>query len=214
MLDNYDYKEHWNNAYQNNVVEKLGWFEDDPVASFDLIEKCNLSKDALIFNAGAGATTLITLLLEKGYSNILVNDISSLALNKLKNSIDSNSNVRFFVDDLTNPITLLDVKNIDLWHDRAVLHFFTSKDQQLSYFNLLKKIVREGGYVIFSEFGIDGAKKCCGLDIVNYSEKMFQDRLGDDFELLESFNHLYSHPSNGNTRKYIYTLFKRKTYLF
>jgi len=213
MLDNYDYKEHWNNAYQNNVVENLGWFEDDPVASFDLIEKCNLSKDALIFNAGAGATTLITLLLEKGYSNILVNDISSLALNKLKNSIDSNSNVRFFVDDLTNPITLLDVKNIDLWHDRAVLHFFTSKDQQLSYFNLLKKIVREGGYVIFSEFGIDGAKKCCGLDIVNYSEKMFQDRLGDDFELLESFNHLYSHPSNGNTRKYIYTLFKRKTYL-
>ena len=213
MLDNYDYQEHWNNAYQNNVVEKLGWFEDDPVASFDLIEKCNLSKDALIFNAGAGATTLITLLLEKGYSNILVNDISSLALNKLKNSIDSNSNVRFFVDDLTNPITLLDVKNIDLWHDRAVLHFFTSKDQQLSYFNLLKKIVREGGYVIFSEFGIDGAKKCCGLDIVNYSEKMFQDRLGDDFELLESFNHLYSHPSNGNTRKYIYTLFKRKTYL-
>ena len=214
MLDNYDYKEHWNNAYQNNVVEKLGWFEDDPVASFDLIEKCNLSKDALIFNAGAGATTLITLLLEKGYSNILVNDISSLALNKLKNSIDSNSNVRFFVDDLTNPITLLDVKNIDLWHDRAVLHFFTSKDQQLSYFNLLKKIVREGGYVIFSEFGIDGAKKCCGLDIVNYSEKMLQDRLGEEFTLLESFNHQYNHPSNGNTRKYIYTLFKRKTYLF
>ena len=213
MIQEYDYENHWNKAYQNNVVEKLGWFEDDPVASFDLIEKCNLSKDALIFNAGAGATTLITLLLEKGYSNILVNDISSLALNKLKNSIDSNSNVRFFVDDLTNPITLLDVKNIDLWHDRAVLHFFTSKDQQLSYFNLLKKIVREGGYVIFSEFGIDGAKKCCGLDIVNYSEKMFQDRLGDDFELLESFNHLYSHPSNGNTRKYIYTLFKRKTYL-
>jgi len=214
MLDNYDYKEHWNNAYQNNVVEKLGWFEDDPVASFDLIEKCNLSKDALIFNAGAGATTLITLLLEKGYSNILVNDISSLALNKLKNSIDSNSNVRFFVDDLTNPITLLDVKNIDLWHDRAVLHFFTSKDQQLSYFNLLKKIVREGGYVIFSEFGIDGAKKCCGLDIVNYSEKMLQDRLGEEFTLLESFNHQYNHPSNGNTRKYIYTLFKRKTYLY
>ena len=214
MLDNYDYREHWNNAYQNNAVEKLGWFEDDPVASVDLIEKCNLSKDALIFNAGAGATTLIALLLEKGYSNILVNDISFLALDKLKNSIDNNNNVSFIVDDLTNPTTSLNIKNVDLWHDRAVLHFFTSKDQQLSYFNLLKKIVKEGGYVIFSEFGIDGEKKCCGLDIVNYSEKMFQDRLGDDFELLESFNHLYSHPSNGNTRKYIYTLFKRKTYLF
>ena len=214
MLDNYDYREHWNNAYQNNVVEKLGWFEDDPVASVDLIEKCNLSKDALIFNAGAGATTLIALLLEKGYSNILVNDISFLALDKLKNSIHNNNNVSFIVDDLTNPTTSLNIKNVDLWHDRAVLHFFTSKDQQLSYFDLLKKIVREGGYVIFSEFGIDGAKKCCGLDIVNYSEKMLQDRLGEEFTLLESFNHQYNHPSNGNTRKYIYTLFKRITDLY
>tara|TARA_B100001146_G_scaffold78650_2_gene69796 strand:+ start:34341 stop:34985 length:645 start_codon:yes stop_codon:yes gene_type:complete len=214
MIQEYDYENHWNKAYQNNVVEKLGWFEDDPVASIDLIEKCNLSKDALIFNAGAGATTLITLLLEKGYSNILVNDISSLALDKLKSSLNNNSNVSFIVDDLTNPTTSLNIKNVDLWHDRAVLHFFTSKDQQLSYFNLLKKIVRKGGYVIFSEFGIDGAKKCCGLDIVNYSEKMLQDRLGEEFTLLESFNHQYNHPSNGNTRKYIYTLFKRKTYLF
>ena len=74
MIQEYDYENHWNKAYQNNVVEKLGWFEDDPVASIDLIEKCTLSKDALIFNAGAGATTLITLLLEKGYSNILVNE--------------------------------------------------------------------------------------------------------------------------------------------
>ena len=214
MIQEYDYENHWNKAYQNNVVEKLGWFEDDPVASIDLIEKCNLSKDALIFNAGAGATTLITLLLEKGYSNILVNDISSLALDKLKSSINNNSNVRFIVDDLTNSTTSLNIKNVDLWHDRAVLHFFTSKDQQLSYFNLLKKIVRKGGYVIFSEFGIDGAKKCCGLDIVNYSEKMLQNRLGEEFVLLESFNHQYNHPSNGNTRKYIYTLFKRKTYLY
>ena len=179
---------------------------------FVLIVFClAISPFSTAVNAGAGATTLIALLLEKGYSNILVNDISFLALDKLKNSIDNNNNVSFIVDDLTNSTTSLNIKNVDLWHDRAVLHFFTSKDQQLSYFNLLKKIVKEGGYVIFSEFGIDGAKKCCGLDIVNYSEKMFQDRLGDDFELLESFNHLYSHPSNGNTRKYIYTLFKRKT---
>jgi len=211
MIQEYDYQNHWNKAYQNNPIDKLGWFEDDPVVSVNLIEKCNLHKDALIFNAGAGATTLINLLLEKNYSNILVNDISFLALDKLKTNIDAaNTSVRFIVDDLTNPTSLLKIKNVDLWHDRAVLHFFTSKDQQLSYFSLLKKIVNSGGYVIFSEFGIDGAKKCCGLDIVNYNENMLQERLGDEFLLLESFNHLYNHPSNGNTRKYIYTLFKRK----
>ena len=52
---------------------------------------------------------------------------------------------------------------VDLWHDRAVLHFFVKKNQQEAYFDLLKSKIRSGGYVIFSEFAKDGAKKCCGL---------------------------------------------------
>ena len=50
----------------------------------------------------------------------------------------------------------------------------------------------------------------CGLDILNYDNNMFQDNLGDNFKLIDTYNYLYTHPSNGNTRKYIYSLFKRK----
>ena len=39
---------------------------------------------------------------------------------------------------------------------------------------------------------------------------MFKDNLGDNFKLIDTYNYLYTHPSNGNTRKYIYSLFKRK----
>ena len=144
-----------------------------------------------------------------GYSNIYINDISESAIDKLKSSINNIDGLSFVVDDLTNPKDLLNLEMVDLWHDRAVLHFFVQQSKQDAYFDLLKRKVKNGGYVIFSEFAIDGAKKCCGLDILNYSEEMFRERLGDDFELLESFNYLYNHPSNGNTRKYIYTLFKR-----
>ena len=119
-------------------------------------------ENALIFNAGAGSTTLINKLLENGYSNIIVNDIAASALTDLKNdlTIHKNKKVQFIVDDLTNPTELLNLKNIDLWHDRAVLHFFTKESQQNAYFNLIKKAVKPDGFVILAEFNKEGAKKC------------------------------------------------------
>tara|TARA_B100000287_G_scaffold425498_1_gene471908 strand:- start:1737 stop:2369 length:633 start_codon:yes stop_codon:yes gene_type:complete len=209
-MKNYDFKVHWNKAYKNSERENLGWFENDLSESFNLIQKCKLSKDSRIFNAGAGESLLIKKLQKFGYSNILINDISDTAIKKLKNSLDNHNGLHFIIEDLTNPTKLLNIEKVDLWHDRAVLHFFIKKNQQKTYFNLIKSKIRSGGYVIFSEFALDGAKKCCGLEILNYDNEMFKNNLGDDFQLIDTFDYLYKHPSNGNTRKYIYSLFKRK----
>jgi len=206
----YNFQDHWDKAYQRTPVSNLGWFEESATPSLELIELCDLSKDAKIFNAGAGATTLINELLNNGYKNIIVNDISAQALSELNNSLNEykKATIKFIVDDLTDPIELLKIKNVDLWNDRAVLHFFTEEIQQTTYFNLLKKAVKKGGYVILAEFNLEGAKKCSGLDVFNYNGAMLQERLGKDFELLKSFNYTYTQPS-GNTREYVYTLFKR-----
>ena len=207
-MEKYDYKNHWENAY-NTPISKLGWYEDDPIASIELIQKSNISKNSLIFNAGAGCSFLIGNLLKIGYKNLIINDISSKALEYLKSQIGETKNVKYIIDDLTNPMYLNDIEMVDLWHDRAVLHFFVDPLKQKAYFNLLKDKIKVGGYALFSEFAIGGASKCCGLDVLNYSEEMFEKRLGKDFKLLESKQYLYSHPSNGNTRKYIYTIFRR-----
>lgn len=206
----YDFEKHWNNAYRKTPIKSLGWYEEKPKPSLELIRECNLQDDALIFNAGVGASNIVESLLNEGYTNIVVNDISSSSLLELKNNITAHnhSNVNFIVDDLTKPTTLIALKNVDLWHDRAVLHFFTEKKQQEAYFNLLKKVVKVGGFVILAEFNKEGAKKCSGLDIVNYDEKMLQIKLGNEFELKKYFNYTYIQPS-GNTREYIYTLFQR-----
>jgi len=206
----FDYEKHWNNAYQRTPVDSLGWHEENPAASIKLIEECNLPKDALLFNAGAGATSLIDYLLDNGYSNIVVNDIASAALAELKNNLTTHnkSNLKFIVDDLTNPTELLNLKNVDLWIDRAVLHFFTEKSQQKAYFDLVRKVVKLNGYVILAEFNLEGAKKCSGLDVFNYNDEMLQERLGNDFELLKSFNYTYTQPSGG-LREFVYTLFQR-----
>ena len=206
-----DFKKHWNAAYQKSPVTNLGWYEENPAPSIEMIEACSLPKEALIFNAGAGASTLISELLAKGYENLVVNDISSVALAELKNNllVPKNAHIKFIVDDLTNPAELLKLKNIDLWHDRAVLHFFTEEKDQKTYFDLLKSVLKPKGFVILAEFNLEGAKKCSGLDVFNYNEEMLQERLGSDFELLKSFNYTYTQPS-GNTREYVYTLFQKK----
>ncbi len=207
-MEKYNYKKHWDRAY-HTPTSNLGWYENDPSATIELIQKSNISKNSLIFSAGAGSSLLIGNLLEIGYTNLIVNDISSKALKCLKSQIGETKNIKYIIDDLTNPTHLYDIDMVDMWHDRAVLHFFVHPLKQKTYFNLLKDKIKVGGYALFSEFAIGGANKCCGLDVLNYSDQMFEERLGNNFKLLESKKHLYKHPSNGNKRKYIYTLYRK-----
>ena len=204
-------KEHWNAAY-NAEDEQLGWFEANPMQTMELVNACDLQKDATILNVGAGTTTLIDTLLEEGYTNIIANDLSDLALEKLKQRIrkSHNYNLTCIKDDLTNPQKINKLQNIDLWIDRAVLHFFLTEAEQNAYFNLIQKTVSKNGYVIIAVFSLEGAQKCCGLDLKRYNLEMLQNNLGTHFKLIKSFNHTFINPFGGE-RPYIYTLFQRQS---
>lgn len=204
-------KEHWNKVYASNNTEKLGWYEETPEPSIKLLTMCNLDKDAAIFDVGAGATTLVDYLVDKGYTNITAVDISEVALQKLKERLgkEKSLSVKWIVDDLTQPKYINQLKDIALWHDRAVLHFLVEKSWQQTYFSTLKRIVQKGGYVIIAAFSIGGAKKCSGLSVVNYDCNMLSEKLGNEFELIEAFDYIYHMPS-GDIRPYIYTLFQKK----
>ncbi|MDP3352398.1 MAG: class I SAM-dependent methyltransferase [Flavobacteriaceae bacterium] len=205
-----DYKSHWEKVYNKTEFDKLGWYEKEAAPSLDLIQLCNLPKDAKILNVGAGATTFVDDLLKLGYTNLLANDISAPALEVLKNRLNDEhqNNVKFIVDDLTNPTKeLLKINNIDVWHDRAVLHFFTDENDQNTYFDLLRKGLKPRGFVIIAVFNLEGALKCSGLDVFRYDADMLQNKLGNNFKLLKTFNYTYTMPS-GDERSYVYTLFQ------
>lgn len=204
-----DLKLHWNKTYERAKIEKLGWYEENPEPSLRLIEHCNFDKKALILNVGAGATRLVDELLDEGYEHIIANDISASALDKLKLRLGERENkIHWVVDDLIQPTQLCNLEQVDLWHDRAVLHFFSDKKEQDTYFDLLRKLVKKNGFVIIATFNLDSATKCSGLPVFRYDKKMLQEKLGGDFELIEAFDYCYTMPK-GETRKYIYTLFKR-----
>lgn len=199
--------EHWDMAYASNPQEKLGWFETDLKPMLQLIDKTGIDKSAEILNAGAGSTNLVDTLLNNHYTNIIATDISKVALNNLSSRVGKEK-LTCIVDDLTNPTILNNISPIDLWIDRAVLHFFIDKKDQDTYFDLIRNKVKEKGFVILAEFSLEGAQKCSGLDVKQYSKEMFQDRLGPDFELVDSFDYIYTMPS-GAERPYVYTLFRK-----
>jgi hypothetical protein len=204
-------KEHWERVYQKSSVDKLGWFEARSEPSLKLIERCKLEIDAAILSVGAGATTLVDELLRIGYRNLIANDISSLALEDLQSRLgpEQSKMVHWVVDDLTHPNELQTLKQVELWHDRAVLHFFNEPEEQDAYFNLLRKLVKHEGYVIIAAFNLDGAPKCSGLPVFRYNAAMLQAKLGNEFLLKEAFDYTYTMPS-GDTREYVYTLFQRQ----
>jgi len=206
---NNDLSQYWDTVYNTLDFSLLGWYEEIPQPSLDLISKTELDLNARILNIGAGATTLVDHLLEKGHSEIICTDISEVALDVLKNRIgEKSSQVTWSIDDMTHPNALAEIGQVDIWHDRAVVHFFTKEEDQSTYFNKLNEKVKPGGYAILATFNLQGASKCSGLPVHRYNQRMLSNKIGKDFELIESFNYTYTMPS-GDTREYVYTLFRK-----
>lgn len=204
-----DYTKHWNEAYTKYPTEKLGWYEEKSIKTLELIARTNLPKDALILNVGAGSSTLIDDLLDEGYSNLIVNDLSVKSQSNLKNRLGDRANdVTFVIDDLVNSQELCQLEAVDLWNDRAVVHFFLKKYEQQAYFDLLRKVVKPNGFVIIAVFELNGAEKCCGLPLQRYNVEMLQNSLGNEFVLQEDFNYIFINPYGGE-RSYVYSLFQR-----
>lgn len=203
-------KAHWNATYSGTPTDQLGWYEEAPGPSLDLITELNLPASAHILDAGSGATTLIDALLDKGHTNLTAVDISRVALERLQTRLNPQqaAQVQWVVGDLTDAGTLATVEPVDLWHDRAVLHFLTDADDRAAYVQGLQSTVRPGGHVIIAAFARDGAERCSGLDVRNYDAAMIDDLLGLEFKMERSLNHTYHQPS-GSPRPYVYTRFRR-----
>ena len=202
-------QQHWDSAYISKETSQLGWFEESSEPTLSIIKDCNFSKNARLLNVGAGSSILIDELVDLGFTNVIASDLSKESLIKLQDRMASKRDaVHWIVDDLTQPKILSDIQPIDLWNDRAVLHFFTEEKDQDTYFDLLKKLVKPSGHVIISVFNTEGATKCCGLPVKRYNTKMLSNKLGDKFKLIDSFNYIYTN-LNGDPRPYVYTLFQK-----
>ncbi len=195
-------KEHWENVYVTKPHDQVSWYRDHLDNSLKLILDTGVEKDASIIDIGGGASTLVDDLLENGFVDVSVLDISSTAIEASKRQLGRRADE---VDWIEADITEVDLpaEHFDVWHDRAVFHFLTDPDDRRRYVELVNRSVKPGGHIIVASFGLNGPLKCSGLDVVRYSPDTMHDEFGDQFELIRSIDESHNTPF-GTTQEFIY----------
>ncbi len=201
-------KEHWEKIYTTKQPTEVSWYEDEPKVSLDLVKQFNLPKSARIMDSGAGDSHFVDYLLNLGYENITVLDISEAALERAKKRLgpEQAKKIKWVVADEAecNPD-----EQYDLWHDRAAFHFLTDEKEISNYLNTITKCIKPGGYLILATFSEQGPKKCSGLDVKQYSESSMTELLKDSFEKINCFTVDHHTPFN-TVQNFLYGSFKRK----
>lgn len=198
---------HWDAIFSTTKDTKLGWYEKDVSKTLGLLDKIPGWRDSTIFIAGAGTSLLSGELLSRG-AEMVLNDISSKALNRVKRRLGNKpGKVHWLCQDISQPVKSV-IPDIGIWIDRAVLHFLTNKADIKGYFKNLNSILRPSGYALFAEFSKTGAEKCAGLAVHRYSVEELAERLGPSFRLVTHFDYTYIN-RYGEPRPYVYALFKK-----
>jgi ubiquinone/menaquinone biosynthesis C-methylase UbiE len=201
-------KEHWENVYSTKAVDQVSWYREHLENSLKLILDTGVVKDAAIIDVGGGRSTLIDDLIDNGYVDISVLDMSSKAIEDSRERLaDRSDQVEWIVADITT--AELPAGRYDIWHDRAVFHFLTDTDDRRKYVDLMMRSVKQGGNIIIASFGKDGPNKCSGLEVVRYDPSSMRAEFGDDVELVECLRELHETPF-ATVQDFIYCRFKRK----
>jgi 2-polyprenyl-3-methyl-5-hydroxy-6-metoxy-1,4-benzoquinol methylase len=199
-------KKHWENVYGQKKPVEVSWYQVEPTVSLKFIASTEIDYAAKIIDVGGGASVLVDKLLDQGFQNLTVLDISSKAIRYAQERLGGRAeNVSWIEADVTEFESSI---QYDLWHDRAVFHFLTDAEDRTKYVRRLEDAVKSGGHVIIAAFAIDGPHKCSGLDIERYNPEKMQNELGDSFELVYSDTELHITPWNIE-QKFIYSYFKK-----
>lgn len=176
-------KLHWENIYSNKQPNEVSWTQEVPQTSLDFIRNANLNKYSKIIDIGGGDSKLVDFLLEQGFEDVSVLDISEEALKRAQKRLGERaSRVKWIVSDINN---FHPTMKYDFWHDRATFHFLTNENEITNYLATAQQSINPSGVLVIGTFSEQGPKKCSGIEIKQYSEVSMADRLKSFFEKIK-----------------------------
>lgn len=173
---------HWETIYESKTPEQVSWTQKVPQTSLDFISAFGGDKSAKIIDIGGGDSNLVDHLIDLGYHNITVLDISMAALERAKKRLgEKASEVTWIKSDIVDFET---DEKYDIWHDRAAFHFLTEKSQIEKYVKTSAKAVAKN--MVIATFSENGPLKCSGLEIKQYNLESLKEVFADDFNFVHS----------------------------
>jgi SAM-dependent methyltransferase len=199
-------QQHWDTVYETKGERDVSWFEVSPDLSIAMIEAVGLSGVTCIIDIGGGESHLVDALVARGIACIAVLDVAGASLDRARTRLGAHaSKVRWIEADVTAEWSW---QPVDIWHDRAVFHFLTAREDRSRYAERLRAMLKPGGSAIIATFAPEGPKTCSGLPVVRYSPELLASELGDEFVLIDSRRHMHTTPW-GATQAFQYSRFRR-----
>lgn len=194
--------EHWDHVYETKG-DRTSWFRPTLERSLAIIDGLALPAGSTAIDVGSGTSTLIDNLLERGFSSVTANDLSHVALEKIRERLGDNvDRAEFVLGDITK--VELAANAYDLWHDRAVFHFLVDPEDRRAYIRQVLHALRPNGRIIIATFGPQGPEQCSGLDVVRYDERSLHAEFGTQaFEKLGHEHERHETPW-GTEQEFVY----------
>lgn len=200
-------KEHWERVYANKAATEVSWFQPHAERSLRLIRDAGVPPTARIIDVGGGASTLVDDLLDSGYRDITVLDLSANALAVARARLGLRAAEVHWLE--ANVLEIdLPAQGYDVWHDRAVFHFLTAAGDRRAYVRQVLRAVRPGGLVIVATFALDAPTRCSGLDVMRYDADGLHAEFGAPFTLLAHASEAHLTPA-GRVQQFLYCLCRK-----
>ena len=199
-------RSHWDDIYRHKTADQLSWTQEKPATSLDFIDTFRLPLDARIIDIGGGESRLAGCLLEMGYHNVTVLDISEEAIKRAQQKLGEKAGlVRWITADIAD---FRPEQPYDLWHDRATFHFLTTPREVSTYLGHARAALPAGGYLVIGTFSDDGPAKCSGLPVRQYREETLSDALKDGFKKVKCITEDHQTPFH-TVQNFLFCSFKR-----
>jgi SAM-dependent methyltransferase len=198
---------HWENIYKTKQLCEVGWYQPVPLTSLEFLKQFDIPTTAKIIDIGGGDSFFVDHLLEMGYQDITVLDISETAIARAKERLAEKADrVKWVVADAAE---FKPTETYDFWHDRAAFHFLTGDNEVGEYVETVRQSINPGGILVIGTFSVNGPKKCSGLEIRQYSESSMTVLLKTFFEKIKCITVDHRTPSE-TIQNYIFCSFRKK----
>lgn len=195
-------QKHWDAVYGEKAADRVSWYRPHLDRSLAFLDVAKIERTGAIIDVGGGASTFVDDLVDRGYSNITVLDLSRAALEVATARLgDRASVVHWICADATQAD--LPEDTYDFWHDRAVFHFLTDHQARSRYVDVARKALRPGGHILVATFGPHGPEKCSGLEVMHFSPEALHREFGNDFAKIADAVEIHSTPW-GTEQEFVY----------
>jgi hypothetical protein len=200
-------KKHWDKIYLTKKSDEVSWTQPVPKTSLDFLHSFQLTKDSPIIDVGGGESRLVDFLLDEGFTDITVLDISEEAVIHSKERLgqEKAAKVQWIVSDV---IEFVPTRKYYVWHDRATFHFLTTESQIARYVSLASNFIDSQGYMTIGTFSENGPTKCSGLPVRQYSENLLSSVLTEHFKKIRCITEDHETPFH-TFQNFLFCSFKK-----